>query len=187
MKETGTHREAFEYYYNLGDERTSQKVADQFSVSRRSIEEWKSNFNWKERVEKRDIVIMEEIERKMSKSIIQEKLEYHQSISTNIKLLRAIIGTIVSKIQNKEIEIKNLGDYNAILNSFEKMIRLDLFLLGEPDKLLLKFKGDISVKQQNVVDKLVKGLTDEQLTNYITTLAEGKDIQYASGTEETGD
>jgi len=184
MLENDRHREAYEYYYNLGDKRTLQEVAEKFTVSRQSVSEWKKSFDWDSRIAKRDLKILQDVEKRISKAIVQEKYEYHQQISTNIKLIRAIIATAYNKIKDKEIKIDNLFDLNAAMWAFERLIRLDLYLLGEPDKILLKFQGDITLSEK---DKEIAELSDEKLNEYIDALSEGNEIPLFSGEVEEED
>ena len=184
MLENDTHREAYEYYYGLGDERTLQLVAKKFAISRQSITKWKKEFDWDSRISKRDLKILQEVEKKISKAIIQEKYEYHKQISTNLKLIRAIIATSYDKIKDKKIPINTLGDINSVMWIFERLIRLDLYLLGEPEKILLKFKGDITISEK---DKEIAELSNEKLDEYIDTLSEGDEIPLLSGEVEEED
>ena len=182
MLENNKHREAFEFYYGLGDKRTSQLVADEFSVSRRSIEKWKTEFEWKKRIEKRDIDIMQGVERRITKSIIEEKAEYHKTIKINTTIINSIISTIVDKVKNKDIKIENMTQYNSALMALERMIKLDLSLLGEPAKLLMQFKGEIETKDKTGME----GLSDEQLDKYIIALTKGTILQVTDREEEEG-
>jgi len=184
MLENDRHREAYEYYYGLGDKRTLLEVADKLAVSRQAVSEWKKEFDWDSRIAKRDLKILQDVEKRISKAIVQEKYEYHQQISTNIKLIRAIIATVFEKIKNKQIELKDIGDINSAMNVFERLIRLDLFLLGEPEKILLRFQGDITLSEK---DKEIALLSDDKLDEYIDTLSEGDEIPLLSGEVEEED
>ncbi len=55
MKETLRHKEAFEYYYSLGTERSFKLVESKFKVSNMSVARWSKEFNWQERIGQRDI------------------------------------------------------------------------------------------------------------------------------------
>lgn len=182
MLENDKHRRAFEFYYELGDKRTSQLVADEFTVSRRSIEKWKSEFEWKKRIEKRDIEVMQGVERRITKSIIEEKVEYHESIKINTKIINSIISTIVDKVKDRQIKIENMAQYNSALLALERMIKLDLSLLGEPAKILMQFKGEIETKDKTGME----GLSDEQLDKYIIALTKGTVLQIPDREEKEG-
>ena len=184
MLENDKHREAYEYYYGLGDRRTLQEVAEKFTTSRQSITKWKKEFDWDSRISKRDLKVLQDVEKRISKAIVQEKYEYHQQISTNIKLIRAMVSTAYDKIKNKEIKVNTLHDFNTAMWVFERLIRLDLYLLGEPDKILLKFQGDITLSEK---DKEIAELSDDKLNEYIDTLSERNEIPLLSGEEEEGD
>jgi len=184
MFEKDKHREAFEYFYNLGDDRTLQQVAEKFKVSRQAITEWKKEFGWLDRIAKRDLAIIQEVEKKIGKAIVQAKYDYHTQIDTNLKLLRAIVATAYERIKNKQIEVTNLAEFSMALATFERLIRLDLFLLGEPEKILMKFKGDITISDK---EKEIAELSDDKLNEYIDALSEGNEIPLLSGENEEGD
>ena len=117
MKEKLKHREAFNYYYVLGDKRTLQLVAAKFTVSRQSISKWKRKFNWQKRIESRDMKNGKKLEEKTDKAIVQSKANY-----------RALISKVVKKFEEKlkdgKIRIERPEDLNV-------MAKLDLLLMGE--------------------------------------------------------
>ncbi|GAH70662.1 unnamed protein product, partial [marine sediment metagenome] len=149
-----------------------------------SVSEWKKEFDWESRIAKRDLKIIQAIEKKITKSIVEEKYQYHKQVSMNVKLIRSVIATVFDKIKNKEIKLETLGDINTTMWVFERLVRLDLFLLGEPEKILLKFKGDITISDK---DKEIALLSDEKLDEYINTLSEGTEVPLLSGKEEKRD
>jgi len=54
MKETLRHKEAFEYYYNLGEKRGLREVTQNFNITLTAVANWSKAFNWQERVAIRD-------------------------------------------------------------------------------------------------------------------------------------
>jgi hypothetical protein len=123
VKETLRHKEAFEYYYSLGDKRSYPQVSDKFTVSQTSIKKWASNFSWQERIIQRDIEIAKSLEKKTNRTIVNEKANYR-------KIIKVIIGKFVETIQTK---IRDKQDLDIIkdLADLEKLIKLDLLLMGE--------------------------------------------------------
>jgi len=120
VKETLRHKEAFEYYYSLGDNRSYPKVALKFTVSKTSIKKWAKNFNWQERIELRDINNGKELEKKVDKAIVNSKADYRA-------LIKKVVKKFEQKLKDGKIRIERPEDLNV-------MAKLDLLLMGEsPD------------------------------------------------------
>lgn len=123
MTETLQHKEAFEYYYSLGDNRSLPQVAQKFTVSTTSLKKWSGAFNWQERVLQRDIEIGKKLVTKTNTTVLNEKAKYRRLIQD------AIAGM-------GDIKVETVKDY-------EIMVKLDLLLMGEAtsnDTVI--FKGD---------------------------------------------
>jgi hypothetical protein len=132
MKETLRHKEAFEYYYILGDKRSYPQVASKFTVSRTSIKKWSKAFNWQERVEQRDIEIGKGLEAKTNENVVNTKADYRAEIKVQFSIFKFMLNKLIEKFKNNEpLEIKNLDNLKIVVDSYEKLIRLDLTLIGE--------------------------------------------------------
>ena len=59
------HKQAFAYYYALGDNRTLAKVAEEFKVKESLVLNWSSSFEWKKRIA--------ELENRSQEDIFREK------------------------------------------------------------------------------------------------------------------
>ena len=111
MVENLRMKEAFEYYYSLGDKRSLQQVAKKFTVSETSARKWSAAFNWQERVVQRDIEISKGLEKKTNTTILNEKANY-----------RRIIKETIAKMAG--VEVSNIKDLDTL-------VKLDLLLMGE--------------------------------------------------------
>ena len=111
MVESLRMKEAFEYYYSLGDKRSLQQVAKKFTVSETSARKWSAAFNWQERVVQRDIEISKGLEKKTNTTILNEKANY-----------RRIIKETIAKMAG--VEVSNIKDLDTL-------VKLDLLLMGE--------------------------------------------------------
>lgn len=129
MVETLQHKEAFEYYYSLGDSRSFKLVESKFKVSNMSVARWSKAFNWQERITQRDIEISKGLEKKTNTTILNEKANY-----------RRIIKESISGIG--EIKINNPKDLDTL-------VKLDLLLMGEATE-----KSETSVTIEQYLDKL---------------------------------
>lgn len=117
-KETLKHKEAYEYYYSLGSERSLQKVADEFGVTLKAVAQWNMSFNWQERTVQRDTEIGKKLQEKTIDTILNEKANYR-------KIIKLAVGQIVENMRAGEMTYK--------IQDLDKLIRLDMYLLGEND------------------------------------------------------
>jgi len=116
-KETLQHQDAFELYYSLGAERSYEKVATEFGVSKGTIANWGKAFNWPDRIKLRDIEIAKGLKEKTVEAIITEKANYR-------KIIRAGIFKFAEQLKEDNIRLESIAD-------LERLIKLDLLLMGE--------------------------------------------------------
>ena len=119
-QENSVQREAFEFYYGLGDQRSLKAVAIQFKRSERTVAGWSRAFNWVDRVSQR------EIEDSKNNALDKAMLNSH---TTDVKTrYRIMINNLMAKASKKiasgELTIRNVQD-------FERVVKLDLLLMGE--------------------------------------------------------
>jgi len=114
------HKEAFELFLSLGggaSDKNVRKTSEKRQVSERTIWRWYKKYNWKERVEQRNMENGKKLEKKVDKAIVQSKANY-----------RALISKVVKKFEEKlkdgKIRIEKPEDLNV-------MAKLDLLLMGE--------------------------------------------------------
>lgn len=135
MIETLKHKEVYEYYYGLGEKRSCQAVGNKFAISRQSIQKWSKAFNWQKRTEQRDIEIGEQLKKKTNKIVLNTKADYREEIQQNIKILKSAIRTAFIKGQDGKLKLNiavtSVSDLNQIINATEKLIKLDMALIGE--------------------------------------------------------
>ena len=117
MKETLRHREAFEYYYSLGNKRSLLQVAEKFDVTVQAVGKWSVAHNWQERIEQRDIENGRRLEKKTDDTIIETKARYR-------KIIKACIARGVELIKTGKIKPETIQD-------LERLIKTDMLLIGE--------------------------------------------------------
>ncbi len=133
MKETLQHKEAFEYYYSLGGERSYNAVSIKYKKCKATIANWAKAFNWQQRIEQRDMANAKKIEQKTDETIVNAKADYRKDIKIQLSIFRVLLNQAVKKINAGEFtEIESIGDVKEIVNCYEKLIKLDLLLMGEP-------------------------------------------------------
>jgi hypothetical protein len=117
MVETLRHKEAFEYYYALGEHRTLVSVQSQYKVSNRTVARWSIAFNWQERIQQRDIEISKGLEKKTNNEIINDKANY-------VRIIREALRQFEDNLNKKKVSLENSQDY-------ERLVKLHLLLTGE--------------------------------------------------------
>ena len=133
MQETLRHKEAFEYYYSLGDKRSLIKVGEKFKVSEQSLCKWNKNFGWQNRVKERDEQNAIELAKKTDKIILKTKAEYHKEVQDSLTLIRAGLSQIAEKIKAKTFKAETAKDLSTLIRAQDAAIRLEQLLAGGAD------------------------------------------------------
>jgi hypothetical protein len=137
MTETLQHKEAFEYYYSLGENRGYREVVQKFNISLTSIAKWGKAFNWQERILQRDIEIGKALVVKTNTTVLDEKANYRRIIKDAISSM----GTVKAE-SAKDLEI---------------LVKLDLLLMGEAtEKTDTDIKMDLSHLTTEEIRELIK-------------------------------
>jgi hypothetical protein len=140
-RENMEQKEGFEYYYSLGNDRNLQKVADEFEKAYRTIAEWSRQFNWQERVRERDDEVGEKLKEKSIDTVVEEKAKYR-------KIIKLAVTEFVKEMQNGNIKPQNIMD-------LERLIKLDLTLMGEPAEVSeTKNSHNITAEDRDAVNNL---------------------------------
>ncbi|MDO4326392.1 MAG: hypothetical protein Q4E24_10235 [bacterium] len=109
--ETELQKWAFEIYYSMGKRRNMEAVAERVNRSVRSIANWRKKYLWDDR-------------------IVQRELEDNVGGSTAVKtdyriIINMLMEEAANRIESGEIKVESIED-------LEKLVRLDLLLMGEP-------------------------------------------------------
>ena len=131
-KETEAQKQAFDLYYGMGEKRSLEAVAAGCGMSTRTIGEWSRRFGWKDRVVQREIEDAAN-QGSVANSVIDAKAEYR-------KIIRALIAGFVKDYKAGKVRIKNITD-------FERVVKLDLMLLGEVAQL--EVKSDVALSEED--------------------------------------
>ena len=135
MKEKLRHIEAFELFYSLNGKASNEnvrKVAEECHISERTVWRWYKKFNWKERIEQRDIINAKSLEKKTNKTIVNTRADYRAEIKTQLKILKAILNKVIKEFKaDNIIDVENTGQLKDVVNCYEKLGKLDLLMMGE--------------------------------------------------------
>lgn len=127
LKETLRHKDAFEYYYSLGSGRSYYAMAIKLGVSKSTIGKWGRAFHWQERVEQRDIEIGKKLPAKTNETVIAIKANYRAEIKNQFNILKKMLD----ELKKEGIKIKDATGLKDVLGCYEKLIKMDLTLIGE--------------------------------------------------------
>ena len=124
-RETPRHLEAFELFVAQGGQRSYRKVARATGVSVMAVQHWARSFDWPTRVAARDAANAQKLAKRTDQTIVQVKARYHSMINKIVEALcRHHLGKDLKSLRNPE---------RTTLTDLERLVRLDLMLLGEPD------------------------------------------------------
>ena len=149
IKEGLKQIEAFEHFYSLGGKATKEncrRVAETMQMSARTFWNWYKRYNWKEKVEQRNIENSKKIEAKTDKTIVNSKADYRADIKTQLGILKAILNKVIQDFKsNNVLDVDNVKDLEKVINSYEKLTKLDLSIMGEKldkQEIIININGD---------------------------------------------
>jgi hypothetical protein len=132
MVETLRHKEAFEYYYALGEKRSFRLVQGEYKVSNKTIASWGKAFNWQERIQQRDIDVSKGLEKKTNKEIINDKANY-------VRIIKEAMRQFEENLNKKKVPLESTQD-------MERLTKLHLLLTGEATEREETMNVTINVK-----------------------------------------
>lgn len=118
-RETIRHREAFEYYWSMGADRTLTAVAEKFGVSETAAKGWSVAFEWRDKVNLRDNKVADVISNK--------------NINEAVKARRQLVVLARASLAQYARELK-AGNIKFVASDLERLGSLLLLLVGEAEK-----------------------------------------------------
>jgi hypothetical protein len=118
VKEQPHHFRAFEYYYSLGEHRSYEKVAAEFSVAVSTVKLWGTSFGWKEKIRDREMEVAREVATRTLGSEVSRRERNTQIIQMAILQLAKAVAE---------------GHIKMTLSDLDKLIRLEAYLNDEPE------------------------------------------------------
>ncbi len=108
-KEQPHHERAFEHYYALGEQRSYDRVAAEFSVAASTVKLWARSFGWQDRVRERDLSIAREVADRTVTGEVDRRERSLQIVHLALVQLAKAIAE---------------GDVRMTLSDLDKLIRL---------------------------------------------------------------
>lgn len=115
--ETLAMREMFEFYYQMGKDRSYTKVSEKFEVSETSIKRYARSFAWVTRVEQRDLANASELEKRTNETIVNSKAMYRETI-------RLLTDDFKERVMKGKMKINSV-------KAFVEIVQLDMELMGD--------------------------------------------------------
>ena len=184
MKETLRSQKIFEEYYIMGEDRSLTKLREKLLSQQyphkvpglKTLKRWSKAFNWQQRIEQRDMANAKKIEQKTDETIVNAKADYRKDIKIQLSIFRVLLNQAVKKIKAGEFtEIESISDVKEIVNCYEKLIKLDLLLMGEPTEND-KHKIELGLNVNEY--KMIKEMTEDErelLINRLSKISGNKD------------
>lgn len=147
-KEGALQKEAFEFYYHLGSQRSLRLVAEKFDRTERTVAGWSRSFNWVARVQQREI----EEDKNLNTGNISAQTT---DVRTRYRIvLNNLIAKATKSIADGTLKIKTIKDLDTI-------IKLDLLLMGEAtDKVELAGVAGFTKEDKEELKALLVSLHD---------------------------
>ncbi len=118
VREQPHHEKAFEYYYSLGEKRSYEKVAREFSVSPSTVKLWGKSLRWKQRLKERDL----QVAREVANRTIANEVSHRER---NLQIVHMALVQLARALADGQVKM-SLGD-------LDKLIRLESFVRDGPD------------------------------------------------------
>lgn len=122
--------DAFEFYVALGPERTHQRVADKYGVSRRSVVRHAGKERWKERLEEVERRAQAESEERVFE-LVREMNERH------IKIAKTLQGKALEALRTLPID-----KASDVIRALDLGVRQERLIQGEPSE-----RSEMSVEE----------------------------------------
>lgn len=153
VKETAQTLEAFEFYYNLGDKRHKQAVANQFNVSLQTVKNWSNKYNWDDKL----------IERDTKNAKKAAELSDVTVVEVN-KLMWAMLFKLGKQVYldmgNKSVQ-QNCADISAVLGVYERLNSVGFNAGTEGNKEIMQANNtdtmQLATSMKNFMDKYDEG------------------------------
>ena len=148
------HKEAFEFYYALGPDRTLDAVADKFGVTLSTVQHWSHFFSWRERLTDRDNEIARRYAEESMREAVKNRIEYS-------KLIQRLMQRAEEKFRNHELEPQTITDV-------VRLVQLEIQLAESTDELVKRVDSTgRTLVREMTLREVIGDEYDEQLARRI--------------------
>lgn len=139
-QENSLQREAFEFYYTLGEQRSLKAVATHFKRTERTVAGWSSAFHWADRCTQK--ALEEKNSKEKETAVLDVKTRYRV-------LFNNLIAVAMKDFKAGKLKIKNIND-------LEKVAKLELALIDNPIDGVISGEVSLTAEDKQAVDSLLK-------------------------------
>ncbi|MDP3939890.1 MAG: hypothetical protein Q8R92_17365 [Deltaproteobacteria bacterium] len=139
-EENAKHKRAFEAYYALGPGRRYAAVAKDIGVSLPTVKLWGRRFGWQARVQERDL----DVARAAADRTFSGERE---ATRQQIQLVRMALFRAAKAIAE--------GQVGFTVADIDRLIRLERFLMNEPDSRTEHVVGDLSGRSREELEAML--------------------------------
>lgn len=143
LNETLRHREAFDFYYQLGATRSFEKVCTRFNVSYTSVIKWSNSFHWHDKIRELD----DRVKSKMDSAVVATIADQKTKLANIVQML---IDDCIFQLPDGHIMLKFRVES---VQDFERVTKLYQLLIGEPTE-----RGEMNVNVAGAKDALISRL-----------------------------
>jgi len=156
--ESTLQREAFEYYYSLGEQgkqRSYSQVALRFKKALTTIEKWGALYAWQRRVQERESQVADKHVEKLK---VEKEVDYLQR---NLRITKRVIYEHLDKLKNMPMTVNTLLKYM----DYEHQLRTGV-------------KGVVEVRHLHEIKNLSDEEIQRRLVEYGKKLLEHQNIKH---------
>jgi hypothetical protein len=138
MRETSRHREAFEYFVELGgvcSQENLEKIGNKYGIGWKTVGVWSSKFGWVSRADR----ILEKVHEKILEKQINELVKVKEKQLGEVRQVKTLLlSTMNNAITRRDGKLESSitpetsVDISALARSINEMIKTESLLIGEP-------------------------------------------------------
>lgn len=146
----------FEYWFNFGNFRRLQDVADHFGLKRAKVAKWKHNFNWLQMAEDRMVEVQQHNNKIMLKTIAEQRNQLTRILDMGLDAIEQAVKDQRMKFSSADME---------------RLIKLRLLTLGEnTESIKHEFSGmddkDLIKEAEKILgNAMARGAKDGETAN----------------------
>ncbi len=126
----------------MGEQRSYERVANEFSVAPSTVKLWARSFGWQERLRERDL----EIARQVADRTVSGETDRRER---SLQIVRMALVQLAKAIAE--------GDLRMTLSDLDKLIRLEAFLSDEAESRHELVLNDLRGKTDSELRAMIKG------------------------------
>lgn len=118
MSDENIRNEAFERFFANRNKNTITEafkiVANEINVSESTIRSWCYKYNWNDMVDRKQETMLSNVQAQVEEIITTE-------VKTFCNGIMVLIKNFIDRINNKEVEIKSIKEFNDLISSYAKL------------------------------------------------------------------